>query len=401
MSFLFRLPEDILINEILSGFGEENWIISLDTAFCNKKDRSLLLNLYSESHFTMKNAGKVLIHQRWIELRKIKVQELHIETSESISISFSLDNSRVVELLIAVHDVGESLLPQLTALELTEIIACVNSCPMLDSLTFCQMFLFQDTQDNLDNVAKLSPYIVQKLTQIYLHPRDKYILKWLMEQFANYCSQIRIFFLSSTEDDDDIAMDILPTFLLNNTNLESIRISSDTRNCGDQILHTLLNNSFVHLSEIYLNLCRTKYTTTSFLKIIIHLQHTLKSVTITSNFVASALNYNRHYSTGSADGIFLTVTLPKMLEISDHTFDSTLTQLILNTNAFKVLRVYNRYAVPISLDTVHALLSKSGSTLTEFYAWFRNRSTAESVKNQLSEKCANLTTIDCGYHAHN
>ena len=78
MVSIFSLPSDIL-HEICIDYLTIKDLCRLDTSVCNKKNRLILLDVFSSNYFVIKNHDKVMFHKyiKWMMVRNVNTNVMY------------------------------------------------------------------------------------------------------------------------------------------------------------------------------------------------------------------------------------------------------------------------------------------------------------------------------------
>jgi hypothetical protein len=213
--------------------------MKLDSAFCNQISRGVLVRLFSDRIFCLKekitfsSAIEQHLFNSWVRRRFIKLEHLKLNKIW-ISLSGSL-LSRVKSLSLS-HISGESA-DQFTFL--------INSSVDLESL-------------KLDNIKSLpdvfDKFIIKNLTELTLkshHGHHGVCSDILHKTAANFCylKRLQIDKIHGDCNETDII-----NIVLNNRNLEFIDIYNSNYTVGDMLIQTI-SKSLIHVKEIHFRKC--------------------------------------------------------------------------------------------------------------------------------------------------
>jgi hypothetical protein len=153
VSFI-NLPDEVFGN-ILSVWIRQLSLRTIDSAFCNKKDRKMLFQMYS-SHFVFPNSSEIRnCTINWLTRRSMKVRELVLSDKDD---TFENENKRIFDLNLTKVESITSLSNNIDSNKITELL---NSCPLLRTMHLgCGIFKMHEILPNIDK------QILKQLTRI-------------------------------------------------------------------------------------------------------------------------------------------------------------------------------------------------------------------------------------------
>ncbi len=179
---LCSLP-DILMVEVLCQWVQIEDVRSVDTAFCNKKQRTSVLQLFQADEFVLDSSKRdmvIILQINWIGSRNIKLNTFFLDTVMfNFLMRINFDTTSMKAVVLHLTKTKNHIL------DINHLLKFVNSCRSVTSLEIHSDMLFGDA-----TLHQLDPHVLQHLTTFKYTAESSYFTPRSITFLADHCASL-------------------------------------------------------------------------------------------------------------------------------------------------------------------------------------------------------------------